>query len=205
MTPSLAASRGGPAAARPPRASLLLAIVVLIALMAASTLLRPTYFMGSAEALGLATRFGAFAYFIAAATWEEAAKAAAIGVADLRRRRLSWFWIVVILAGAMGQIEVVFRIFVYADSIGASDMALQGARTIAGHIALSLICVVLARQMRNWIGAVVVAGLLHAAINYGRMQTGFSIPYLAGTGLLFAGVIAGAYLWRAKFDWRDTA
>ena len=84
-------------------------------------------------------------------------------------------------------------------------MVLHGLRTVAGHIALSLVCVVLARQMRSWIGAVVIVGLLHAAVNYARMQTGLSIPYLAGTGLLFAAVIVSAHIWRARFGWRETA
>ena len=192
-----------PAAPRAPHAPLLLAVIALIFIMVAKTmLLRPSYFMDGAEAVGMTTRFGAFAYFIAAATGEEAAKAAAIGVADLRRNRLSWFWIVVIVASTMGLIEFALRVAMYADRIEASVLALSGARTLAGHIALSLVCVVLARQMRSWIGAVVIVGLLHAAVNYARMQTGLSIPYLAGTGLLFAAVIVSAYIWRARLGWR---
>jgi hypothetical protein len=150
-----------------------LAIIVLIVLTVATVpLLRPSYFMDGAEALGFTTRFGAFAAFIAAATSEEAAKAAAVGVANLRRSRFSWFWIAFIVAAAMGLIELVLRLFMYSERLGAGMVALHGVRTVSAHIALSLLCVVLARGMKNWIVPVAIVGLLHAGVNYSSLQIG---------------------------------
>lgn len=194
---------------------LALAVPAALLFPSAIVLVRPDFFSMSAQALNMPPWSGALAFFIASATTEEAAKAAAIGVADLRRTLFSWFWVTVAIAGLVGLSEIALQHLLYFAHQGYPPqfglLAFANMRTIAGHIALSLLCVALARMMGGslwaWLGAIAVVGLLHSAVNFGRRGLFGALPggpslYLILTAVLFIAAIVLAYLCRRRLDWR---
>lgn len=205
-------------AARGEHASLLrlfLTIPAAIIFPFSIVLVQPGFFDNVAETMGLTPRIGALAYFVSAAVTEEATKAAAINVADLRRTRFSWFWITFAVAGIVGLTEVGVKHLLFFGPNGYPDefgpLAFANVRTVSGHIALSLICVVLSHatggRLTAWFGAVAVAGVLHCLVNFGRggmfgVPPGGPAAYIIGTWLLFVVVILLAFIWRKRFDWR---
>jgi hypothetical protein len=198
MSTTTAAARAGHAPLR--LAGALLAAVVLPPLVV--TLIHPGFFRSAALAVGLTPFVGAVAYLVATATAEEAAKALSIGVADLKRARLSWFWLTTACAGLMGLVEAALRSLSHLDLDGLFLVA-AGIRTTSGHVALSMVCLAAARATGNWVVAVALAGVLHALVNWGGMSTWSLALYDYLTFAAFIVVIGLAFAWRARLDWRQ--
>lgn len=192
---------------------------MLIVAVAGALALYPGNVWAVTDPLGMSRRTAALAFFLLAALSEELAKAAGVAVSAPQRSRLSWFWLVIVVAGGFGALERLLMVMNYFPPPGQrmSDAVLLAisVRGVLGHVALSLLCVTIARLagrgVPGWLLGAAAAGAAHGLLNIAPMylrlevERGMvSLPEMA-SGALFAAFIALAYLLRRRLDWRVTA
>lgn len=188
------------------RSALLCGVGVIVAFACASIfaiLLPPLLFRD----LGLAPIITANTTLFVYALTEEASKAIGVVIARPGANRFSWLWLTTTLGAGFGVIERV--LLTLASSTPPSPLQLAfDTRAILGHVALTTLCVAIARltgrNLPGWVLGVVAAAVLHALTNLTpRLVTG-SAGYAAHAiaALAFVIIIGAATIWRERLDWR---
>lgn len=187
---------------------------MLLAGTAATFALLPSFFFAAGDALGASRSLTALLSFISAAIGEEAAKACGIAIASPGRSRFTWFWLTAATAGTMGALERLGLAMNRAPNNALSPTAefFFDARGVAGHVALSLICMMLTKisggGVKGWTLGILGAGALHAFFNlapkYLPMEIRNYHPFVAPvvSGGVFIAIIVFAFVYRHRLDWR---
>lgn len=188
---------------------------MLAAAVATAFLLPPALFLELGAYFGAPAQAVALSFLFGQAIAEEATKAVGIGLANLRRSFFSWFTLTTTTAGFMGLVERFLLAMNWRpDGGNLNDVALLliDARSVIGHIALSLVCVMTARalhgRLQGWAAGVLIAGFLHGLTNILPRQLPSELraelPLLAPivSAIVFMTIIAIAFALRRNFDWR---